>query len=462
MTSTEQPVCNNTLLLNEWQALIDITPPDAHAALSNLSDEDIRCLVDAFYRYMLEDEQANRFLNTRQVTEHLSASMFLWLRSVLGSAKRDLAALLARQHDIGVVHARIGLPIDLVARGARKLKNELYDLLMRKADIGPMLINSALCFSGLAIDTALEAMTVAYSPSYKSAMHDQERYRVLSVYDDVNVERERQLGALMNWENQFIYHVATELPLDDVALLSRSEFGLWFSHKGKHLFGFPKLLAEMDMLIAQVDDVIGAAFPGHQTPDMERMALLRGVRQIIGQITLIITAMFDELVKFENGKDPLTNLLNRRFIPTIMRREIALAISARKPFTLAMLDVDHFKQVNDRYGHDAGDVTLKHISSLIYEHVRSSDYVFRYGGEEFMVLLVETSAQQAQVIFDTLRDRVETARVSTLSVQPFSVTISVGLAEFDYHPDYQQLIEKADSALYLAKVNGRNRVEVFS
>ncbi|MFT8210310.1 MAG: GGDEF domain-containing protein [Symbiopectobacterium sp.] len=228
------------------------------------------------------------------------------------------------------------------------------------------------------------------------------------------------------------------------------------------MFGFPDLLRETDALIDKVDSEIGSASPGQVSQAEVRMRLLRNVRQFTGQITLIIASMFDELVKFENGKDPLTNLLNRHFIPTIMRREIALATSTKKPFTLVMMDVDHFKQVNDRYGHDTGDATLKSISAMIYDHVRSSDYVFRYGGEEFMVLLVETSLRQEKVIVDTLREKVAATAISAFGNQSFSVTLSIDVAEFDYHPDYQQLIDKADSALYQAKSCGRNRVELHS
>ena len=97
---------------------------------------------------------------------------------------------------------------------------------------------------------------------------------------------------------------------------------------------------------------------------------------------------------------------------------------------------------------------------MIYDHVRSSDYVFRYGGEEFMVLLVETTLRQAKVIVDTLRQKVAATSMSAFGSQSFSVTLSIGVAEFDYHPDYQQLINKADVALYQAKVTGRNRVEL--
>ncbi|UGA49164.1 MULTISPECIES: diguanylate cyclase [Dickeya] len=453
---------NSELLLTEWQELVNLTPSGAHQLLSDLCEEELRQLVSVFYDYMLQDKQASLYLNTQKVADKLSESMYHWLRSVLGSAKGSLSVLLERQQQVGVIHARIGIPTDLVARGARKLKNELFKLLARKRNLDAALINQAVCFSSLVMDTAIEAMTTAYSPGYKSAMRDQERYRILSIYDDVNVERERQLGALMNWENQFIYNVATGLPSEEIILLEKSEFGLWFFHKGRHLFNGPDLLQKLEGLIRQVDSRVRETFPHHVENTAIRTQLLRDIRQLIGQVNAILCSMFDELIRFENGKDPLTNLLNRRFIPTIMRREIALAISSGKPFILAMIDIDHFKKINDSYGHETGNLTLKTIATKIYESVRSSDYVFRYGGEEFMVLLVETQAQQASMIFDSIRQMVAGLSIPAMAEQGVSVTISVGIAEFDNHPDYQQLIKKADSALYQAKANGRNRIEIFN
>lgn len=162
-----EPV-NDTLLLTEWQALIRQTSPDVHTLLTSLSDEEIRHLVTVFYDYMLSHAQSALFLNTEQVSTRLSGSMFDWLRSVLGSAHEDLSQLLAKQRKIGVVHARIGLPIDLVNRGARKLKDELYRVLKTKADDSSSLLSDAICFSSLAMDTALEAMTVSYSQAIKT------------------------------------------------------------------------------------------------------------------------------------------------------------------------------------------------------------------------------------------------------------------------------------------------------
>lgn len=451
----------NALLLKEWQALLRQTSPKVHDILASLTDQEIRHLVNVFYDYMLLHKESALFLNTEQVSTRLSHSMFHWLRSVLGSAHEDLSLLLEKQREIGIVHARIGLPIDLVARGARKLKDELYRLLKVKEAIPAPLLSDIICFSSLAMDTAIEAMTVSYSPTYQNSMHAQEQYRLLSIYDDVNVERERQISSLTSWENQFIYNIATGLPAADLIFLSKSEFGMWFSHKGKHLLGNAEILANMDALIKQADDHITQALASEQAPEMgSRMGLLQTIRQLTGQIHLLLASMFDALVKLENGKDPLTQLMNRRFIPTIMRREISLALNARKPFVLAMLDIDYFKKINDRFGHNAGDVTLKTVADTIYDHFRSSDYVFRYGGEEFMVILVESDMSQASIILEALRTKIAALGVVVSPEISFTVTVSIGVAEFDYHPDYKRLIDKADRALYFAKSHGHNRVEV--
>lgn len=453
---------NDTLLLTEWRALIRQTSPDVHTILTGLSDDEIRHLVTVFYDYMLSHAESALFLNTEQVSTRLSGSMFDWLRSVLGSAYEDLPLLLAKQREIGVVHARIGLPIDLVNRGARKLKEELYQLLKSKADYSVSLLSDAICFSSLAMDTALEAMTVSYSPSYQNSLHTQEQYRLQTIYDDVNVERERQIRSFTDWENQFIYNIATGLPSGDLVFLADSDFGMWFSHKGKHILGNSNLLAEMESVIAEIDNRLTQTLSNqHQPGETERMSLLQDVRQLSAKIHFLLASMFEALVKQENGKDSLTQLLNRRFIPTIMRREISLALHSRKPFTLAMLDIDYFKQINDSYGHNTGDMTLKNVAAVIYEHIRSSDYVFRYGGEEFMILLVESDESQASIILETLRKKIAELHIAASVTESFSITVSIGVAEYDYHPDYKQLVDKADRALYLAKSHGRNRVETY-
>ncbi len=125
--------CNHSLLLTEWQELIQQTSPKVHDVLAALSDDDIHHLVNIFYDYMILHSETVQFLNSEQVNTRLSHSMFYWLRSVPGSAKEDLSQLLEKQREIGIVHARIGVPIDLVTRGSAEAKNSALSLVAKKS-----------------------------------------------------------------------------------------------------------------------------------------------------------------------------------------------------------------------------------------------------------------------------------------------------------------------------------------
>ncbi|HEY0209651.1 diguanylate cyclase [Acerihabitans sp.] len=450
----------DSLIVKEWRDLIAVTSDAAHSLLISLENEDIDLLVDDFYDYMLADDDARLFLSSQQVKDRLHGTLAQWLRAVLGSSLADLPALIAVQRKVGDVHARIGIPIDLVARGARRAKRSLYIRLRR--DITDLtLCYDAMRFSSLAMDIAIEVMTTSYSRSHENTTKDKENYRLFSILDNVHVERERQLAALLNWENRFIYNVATGLPPTEIAPLAEAEFGLWFQHKGRHVFESVEEVAAIEGLLATAGTFIASYSPEQVAVAEQRHLLLRTVRGQVQQISTLLSSLFDELAKFENGKDPLTNLLNRRFIPTILRREIALAMRSGTQFVIAMLDIDHFKSINDSFGHDAGDDALKSIAVTLYDSVRSSDYVFRYGGEEFMLLFVETSGSQAVSIMNHIRKRIAERPVTLADRGKIALTLSVGLCVFDGHPDYERLINKADKALYLAKQNGRDRIETY-
>lgn len=447
---------NYKIIKQEWQSLIDETNLSIHHIMTNLSNDEIKELVNIYYQYMLQDENAKSFLSTNQVEERLSISMNKWLRDVLGCSCKDLSELIIDQQKIGEIHARIGLPVDLVARGARKIKYELFQLISNKVQLSEKEIRDAILFSGLAIDSAIEAMTVAFTPSYQKIMHAQEQFRLLTVNDDMSVERERQLGALKDWENQFIYNIATEMPHEERVLLGNSEFGLWFSHKGQHIFRQPELIKNINQLINKIDTFIATQLSTAIGNPLSRITHLRLLKKDIEQIKAIIGSVFDDMVKRENGKDPLTKLLTRRYIPTIMMREISLSISSGVPFSIVLIDIDYFKKINDTYGHDFGDRILKLFANWLLENVRNSDYAFRYGGEEFMLLLVETTLSQAKIIAEQLINFISSQQIEVDMDTILNITASTGIVEFDNHPDYQQLINKADKMLYQAKNEGRN------
>ncbi len=158
--------------------------------------------------------------------------------------------------------------------------------------------------------------------------------------------------------------------------------------------------------------------------------------------------------------DPLTNLFNRRRFETILAGEFKRAGRYQSPLTLIMLDIDHFKSVNDTFGHQVGDIVLKEAAQVIQASVREVDVAARWGGEEFVVLSPNTTQENARRVAERIRTAFETHSFSGIEGQ--KLTISIGISGVpDATIDTQEkLIHAADVALYEAKKNGRNRIEL--
>lgn len=169
----------------------------------------------------------------------------------------------------------------------------------------------------------------------------------------------------------------------------------------------------------------------------------------------------DELERLSRT-DRLTELYNRGYWEECLQREFERYKRTGQRTTLIMFDIDHFKKVNDTYGHQAGDEVIRQTSRTLRRTIRKTDYAGRYGGEEFGVILVDTDASNALILADRLRTRIEALTVSydKLKIQ---YTISLGVAELDKSVgEYKQWLERADQSLYYSKKHGRNQATVFS
>jgi len=160
-------------------------------------------------------------------------------------------------------------------------------------------------------------------------------------------------------------------------------------------------------------------------------------------------------------QDDLTGLNNRRSIQQVLTQQIALARRSQRPLALLLIDIDHFKQINDTHGHLSGDKALRDVAVCLRERLREQDMVGRWGGEEFIAILPDTDGAGAQALAEALRVATERASFSSIDGQPIPMTISIGLHVLALSSGNQRddMIGAADRALYLAKQNGRNRVE---
>ncbi len=185
-------------------------------------------------------------------------------------------------------------------------------------------------------------------------------------------------------------------------------------------------------------------------PDERVLTLLSTIGNQIG-IAIENLKLYEEAKSF-SFHDPLTGLANRRLLQIQFEKSFEGAKRYEKPLSIIMLDIDHFKEYNDTHGHVEGDKLLVSIANILLKDLRSPDYIFRYGGEEFLIMLPDTDVKNAGIVAE---------RVRNIVASQLKITVSLGISF--YHNSIntkEDLINNADTALYKAKQNGRNRVEI--
>jgi diguanylate cyclase (GGDEF)-like protein len=171
--------------------------------------------------------------------------------------------------------------------------------------------------------------------------------------------------------------------------------------------------------------------------------------------TEILIEDLKKMAKF----DALTNAYNRRSFEEFLETEIKRFKRHKVNFSIALADIDHFKKINDTYGHNYGDIVLKSISSILREGIRDQDIVARWGGEEFIFLFPETESDGAMIVLNKVRDRI--LKNHTNESNKPNITMTFGCAVFDGTKSALEVIKDADSALYFGKENGRNQINPY-
>lgn len=446
----------SSALVIDWKNSLAAAGPQASQVLADLGDQHAAELAAHFYKVMMNDTRASRSLSHDQVRGRLQPAMQRWVGDLLRANPDNVESLIAAQRVVGDVHARVGIPVDLVTRGTRVLKQRMFTLIAESAGHGKA-AHAAIASLTASFDIALEGMTLAYSNARDRSSRTDAAYRLFSLVQNVSTERERQRALLLDWENTLLYALASQGEVAGFQPLAQSEFGLWFTHKGIPSFGESSETQQINALVSGVDQLLQHTLNRDSEPS-SRALQLQEVRTKVSQIRNLLGMLFERIGELDAGCDALTNLLNRRFLPTVLRREIDLAHKSNGSFAVLLLDLDHFKAINDEHGHEAGDRALQHVASILNQFTRGSDYVFRYGGEEFVVVLVAVEEQQALVIAEGLCRRIHDAPVPLSDEQRLSITASIGVALYDGHPDYERVMARADAAMYQAKKQGRNRV----
>ncbi|WP_276710360.1 GGDEF domain-containing response regulator [Campylobacter rectus] len=212
------------------------------------------------------------------------------------------------------------------------------------------------------------------------------------------------------------------------------------------------------MMTSPSENVNGAIFLKNGANDFIAKPFVK--EELICRVNNTIEAMenINQIADFAN-KDFLTGVYNRRYFYENMNEYVAYAEEHMEPYVVAMLDIDHFKKINDTHGHNSGDKVLKTLAKKLIDETKGDDLIARFGGEEFCIILKDISNEDAVKFFVNLRANIANCKVQLKKEQiSFTVSIGVAFSRSDYRLD--ELLELADEALYRAKENGRNRVEI--
>ena len=206
-------------------------------------------------------------------------------------------------------------------------------------------------------------------------------------------------------------------------------------------------------------EVIGSVFVAHPAPPTREAR--SSIRETVIQAAPVLGNLRNlAIAELRAATDRLTGLPNQRAVQDTLKRMVAQAARTVTPLTALLVDLDHFKQVNDIYGHGRGDEVLAAVGSTLRSSCRESDFVGRAGGEEFLILLPDTGLDGAQAVAENIRTAIASITVSSVA-RP--ITASIGIAVLpDHAGDATSLLRHADRALYTAKNNGRNRTEIFA
>ncbi|ACN99608.1 ggdef domain protein [Sulfurihydrogenibium azorense Az-Fu1] len=267
----------------------------------------------------------------------------------------------------------------------------------------------------------------------------------------------RPLKSHIEYLRNFLYSIITDRDFDSVDYKS-CEFRIWLKEEGKQLIEEEIIFKNIKFLHKNFHNLIEIAQSyKNQGFYKELFFILNEIENILLQNINNFSYLNTKLLALEFAKDPLTGVSTRRGFNVILQKHFEISELTRLPISIIIADIDFFKKINDTYGHLAGDEALKHFVKIIKQNLRKSDYIFRFGGEEFIILLPNTTLEEAIVIAEKIRETLEKTPL-IYNGKEIKITASFGVKEVHPGEPVDRIIEDVDKKLYKAKESGRNKV----
>ncbi len=270
--------------------------------------------------------------------------------------------------------------------------------------------------------------------------------------------------AKQSWHKRLLFTESAHFVSQYFSLQQKPRLLSFSTHHHAFLFPDNDHLGSVALLpLIRQNQLIGSLNLGSRNPSRFQSNI---GTQFLEHLAAVVSACIEnarlhEHIKLVGLRDPLTGINNRRFFDQRLVEEVSRAKRFHAPLSCLFIDLDHFKRINDLYGHQAGDAVLKQVSELLSDRLRNTDVLARYGGEEFVILLSHTQTKDAAEIGEQIRAIVDAARFTIPNGKTINVSLSIGLATMTKDGNInneKQLIAAADQAVYAAKLSGRNKL----
>ena len=420
-----------------------------------LLEPHMRDFANRFYSELLRDPCTAQFLDNEVVEKRLKNEMARWIQETL-SPKSDAAvqSSVRLQHRVGEVHARIEIPMAFVNSGMTILKEAMFEQILHSRQLSEQKLEAIVCVSKI-LDSAVSLINESYLRGKVEHALSHTEYHSAATAQDLALEIERAKSSMYDWMTKEMFKLLSTETAPASSILGQ-DFSLWIKHKLRLIIGDSERYDKILQQLSQADQQFRQL--GNNPALSSRVSQIQRITQSLNEVIWLLTEEANANLEKAAQQDSLTFLLERRFVNPILQRETTSASQSAATYSIIMADIDHFKHINDNHGHQVGDQVLGRLGKLIKESIRLTDYAFRYGGEEILILAPELPLVPATRLAERICHQVEQMEISLGNKQNIRITISLGVAEFSGHPDYQQVINAADQKLYEAKHQGRNRV----
>jgi diguanylate cyclase len=281
----------------------------------------------------------------------------------------------------------------------------------------------------------------------------------MAIKNDSALERERQRSSLLDWENKLLFSFRFRGYHAIHSKLVDSEFGMWLTHKSKILFDEMEDVQTLFEVVDHIDKIILPQLDNEEVTENETIRLFEELKSKLDLIRYIINDLFERLGTLEQGKDSVTGLYNRRYLGAVLTREIQHHTLKNKSFGVMLIKIGNLEIVATT--DEARQILLKQFAISLVELVRTSDYIFRYGSTDFLIVAVETTKDSLKGQAEILLEKITKHQFITRINSSVNLMVSFGVAQHDGHPDYMGLLRKAEHAVIKASVQGKNRMEFY-